>query len=128
MRIWKFVFVIVTFSTAKYLFDVLSADYLNFQKILMVCVGLIYVIPSYGYAFQKIVASRTLWKIMFVLALPALVYSMTLPLFESVLYVVTNLDLLGLLIVFPTFAFHVITILAPYRYAFKSDELWAANV
>jgi len=30
--------------------------------------------------------------------------------------------------VFPTFAFHVMTILAPYRYAFKSDELWVANV
>lgn len=128
MRIWKFVFVIIALSTAKYLFDVLSADYLNIQKILMACVGLIYLIPSYGYAFQKKVGSRSLWKILFIVALPALVYAMTLPLVESVFYVVTNLDLFGLLIVLPTFTFHVIAILAPYRYAFKSDELWVASV
>lgn len=82
-------------------------------------------IPYYGYAYQKVVANLVLWKVLFWLQAILLAFILFFALIGQVSYLAGDggfsLKLLGsvlILLLCP------LTLVPPFRYAYRSKTLW----
>ena len=122
-KIFFFVFLALEFySSMRLIQHILNSEQL-FESLLDIVIGLFVIVALFGFAFEKKIWNRMIWKILFPLAMLSDIIGIVLVFFReapSVPYR-TILLLITLIIFSPLYIFECIGL---YRYAFSKRKPW----
>jgi len=126
---WKILFWFVLITTVGSFISLPFKDSISIADFVALFYGGILAIPYYGYSYQKPIGNSLMWKLVF-----ALLCITTIPFVGNVAYLDIQRIITGdaalirsaFLLIF--LGFIVVFFLAPYRYAFKSKDIWDKNL
>ena len=128
MKKWKVLFWILALATAKEYYDFPSSSQKSILDFLYLISNGILLIPFYGFAYQTAIGWKKLWQIVFLALIPITSYyvlgSILMRLYLSVLVA----DYIGFLLLLIVATFYGVLLIPQFKYAFRSNQLWASNV
>lgn len=115
-------------SVAGLAASIVQVDF-EIENIVFAILGLVLLIPYYGYSYQKKFANHLLWKVTFFIQLFLTVIVFIVSSVALFFYVTGGGNFfIGFIGVFAALLFAVILLIPPFRYAFKEDKLWEGYI
>lgn len=127
MTFWKVIFWLLALITAKDAVGLLFSGSAAPMDLLGLAVGAFLLIPYYGYAYQVAIGWKLFWQIGF--AIICLVgTAVWIPAGKvSIEYMLTNPDIVSFIMFGLGLGIGLLMLIPPFRYAFKSNNIWISQ-
>lgn len=129
MTKWKVLFWLIACLTLLDFIGLPFQSSISFSDLIGLFIGTMLVVPYYGYSYRVAVGSERLWQVVFIILL-ALNLLVAIPLiYSEVVKIFSGDEILIMRSVFLVLGVTIMVVLAipPFRYAFKSKQMWAEN-
>lgn len=127
MTKWKVIFWLTAFITFLDFIGLPFQNSIHFIDLVGLFIGAMLLVPYYGYSYQVAVGSQRLWQVVFtvivtlnlIVGLP-LIYSEIVKIFSG-----DEIWLMRSILLIMGVSILVILAIPPFRYAFKSKNIWS---
>ena len=125
MTIWKVLFWICAILLVMDFLRLPFSDNIEVYDFIGLIIGSIFLIPYYGYSYQKAIGWKVFWQFGFIVNLVIISFVIYDPFIINALYKPEIVDFVAILFVLILSVFFFIPM---YRYAFSSEHLWVKGI
>jgi len=126
---WKVLFWLIAFFTFLDFIGLPFQSSVGLGDLIGLFIGAMLLVPYYGYSYRVAVGGKRLWQVIFVILVALNLLIMTPLIYSEVVKIFSGDDIWLMRTVFLVLGTSIMIVLAipPFRYAFKSPQIWAEN-
>ena len=126
---WKVVFWLIAFLTLLDFIGLPFQSSINFADLIGLFIGAVLVVPYYGYSYRVAVGGERLWQVIFIILVGLSLLVATPLIYSEVVKIFSGDEIWIMRSMFLVLGVTIMVVLAipPFRYAFKSKQMWAEN-